>query len=393
MKVDILKMVLVAAVSCCMAACNDYSKEIAKASEQIKDKDYDIALKTLDGINRNTMLETDSLMCMLSTAYYGETTDPVRVAQNCSDMDIDAETGTVYFTDFDAGVVHVYDLNTMVFMKDIDPGLHSEVFSTALSPDGKYLAFAPTNRQIAIYDIAADSVVATLHGHTASVRDVVFKDKHTLFSCGNDQAVYAWFLNLGNDDDVADWPVENGAIIGRNHQHARNIKSLQLSHDGKYLLTASNDGTAGILSDHGPNLIANSTRLDHGENYVNDAAIAGDNAFAVTVSGDGMAKIWDVEYGRLLHRVDIGEVLCSVDISPDGKYILIGGGKNAYVVDSNSAAVIAKIPGKGMPIWTVKFIDNNKIAFADNAFFWCIDLLTGETLLDAAHVLAHPSKK
>ena len=80
-------------------------------------------------------------------------------------------------------------------------------------------------------------------------------------------------------------------------------------------------------------------------------------------------------------------------ISPDSKHIIVGGEKNAYIIDADAGKVTGVMPGRNMPIWAVAFIDNNHFAFADNTTFWHGEILEKQALVDAARKIHKAGKK
>lgn len=370
---SIKKLAIVLVVTTAMASlfsCSKQAKVITAASEAINQRDYNQTLNTILELNDDDILKSDTLMQLLSTAYYGKQLKPQHnVAIDCYDFDITPSGDAIIFTDFHNGSLNVYSYPELKLQRTIL--LPTKAYNIDISPNGTILAAAMADNTVILYDLSSGQKLKVLEGHTNRVRDVKFRDEGFLFSCSNDQKIAAW--------DVA-----TGEPHWGKHQHSKNIKNLQLSNDGTKLITASNDGTASILTAVGENVGAEELRVIHGDNYVNDAAVTPDNKYLVTVSGDGYAKIWNAEDGRSEHYLFLNDPLGAVDISDNGKLILVGGRRFVYVIETGTGNVVVKIPGSNKPIWSVKFIDNSHFAFADNSRFWQGEILTGEKLLTAA---------
>lgn len=249
--------------------------------------------------------------------------------------------------------------------------LPEKAYAIDFSPNEEIFATALVNNNILIYETSTGKKLKELEGHTNRVRDVVFRDNELLFSCGNDQKVAAW-------------DVTSGEPYWGKHQHSKNIKSLQMSKDRSKMITASNDGSASLLKAAGDRIGAEELRFIHGDNYVNDAAISPNNKYAVTVSGDGYAKIWDAENGCSLHYIFLNDPLGAVDISDNSKLVLVGGQRNVFIIDADEGKVICKINVMNKPVWSVRFLDGKQIAFADNSHFWHTTLLIGKDLITEA---------
>ena len=180
------------------------------------------------------------------------------------------------------------------------------------------------------------------------------------------------------------WDLKKESPLWRARFHSRNVKGLQISKDKTKLITASNDGSVCVINAASLDLSNEELRINHGENYVNDAAISDDNKIIVSVSGDSYAKIWDAKSGNVLKNIQLNEPLSSVDISDDGMLVIIGGCFHVFILDSERGTIINKIKVVNMPVWSVSCVDNNHFAFADNSRFWCGEILQKEKLTTAA---------
>jgi len=356
------------------------NKAIVKATDAISRRDYRSAMNFILKLDDDKIIESDTLMQMLSTSYYGLSLKPTReIASDCYDMDFTNDGDTVIFTDFHKGSLNFYSFPEMEYQRSIS--MPERAFSIDISPAGDTIAAAMANNMVMLYDLATGEILNVLEGHTNGVRDVVFATDTLLFSCSNDRRVVAW-------------DVKSGTAYWSKRQHSKNVKSLQISKDGKYLTTASNDGSSSVIRANGKKAGSEILRVVHGENYVNDAAISPDNRFLVTVSGDGYAKFWNVTDGSPMFHIFLNDRLGAVDISDDGKYILVGGEHNAYLLDLATRKILSIINGSNMAIWSVKILNNDRFAFADNSRFWTGKILTGSELIKAAreiqsHMMDH----
>lgn len=353
-----------------LQGCKDHSEVITRATEQLSKRNYESALATILEVSDGDIVESDTLSYLLASAYYGETLKPARdISNECYDLEFTPDRGTVIFNDYQTGTLSFYSYPDMNPTRNLL--LPSAAFNIALSPDGSLLAAATKDKKILIYDYVSGNQISEITAHSSAVRDVVFRNNDTLYSCGNDQRVRAWNLK----SDKPDW---------EKHLHSRNIKNISISKDHNRLITASNDGMASIVSLSANNPGREEGKLVCSENYVNGAAISPDNKYAVTACGDGHLQTWTLDTNDMIHDIVINDHLGGVAISPDGKHIITGGEKNAYVIDAEEGKLIAMLPGRNMPIWAVTFIDNNHFAYADNSSFWHGELLDRKALISEA---------
>lgn len=357
-----------------LAGCNN-EKTVAAASESIAERNYRSAIASIMELDDDDIIESDTLSQLLATAYYGAKLRPERdFAIECCDMDFVPGKDIVIFTDFHNGSLNFHEFLSMKFIRSIL--LPGKAFSIDVSPDGSTIAAAMEDNTILLYDLASGRKTKTLEGHTSWVRDVVFRDNDLLFSCSNDQKIAAW--------DVA-----TGEPYWGKRQNTKNIKSLQLSKDKTKLITASNDGSACVVTATDNDMGVEELRVIHGDNYVNDAAISPDNKYIVTVSGDESVKIWGARDGSSVKTICLNDPLGAVDISPDGRHILVGGKRNAYILSLDKGKVLARIPAANKPIWCVKFINDTEFAVADISRLWHGETLKpGELIKEAQKLIA-----
>lgn len=352
-----------------LVSCNN-KKVITDATDSIEKRNYKSALASILSLDDNDIIKSDTLSQMLATAYYELNLKPTReIALDCYDIDFVPDNDIIIFTDFHNNSLNFYEFPEMKFIRSIL--LPAKAYNIDISPDGSTIAAAMVDNTILLYDLESGRKLNTLEGHTNRVRDVVFRDNNLLFSCSNDQ-------------NIAAWNVATGEPFWDKRLNTKNIKNLQLNKDKTKLITASNDGSACIINSTDHNMGAEELRVIHGDNYVNDAAVTPDNTFLVTVSGDGYAKIWDTENGSLIKYIFLNDPLAAVDISPDGKHLLIGGQHGAYIISENDWKVISKFHGANMPIRSVKFINDSEFVLADNGRFWQGELYDIEDLIKNA---------
>jgi WD40 repeat protein len=109
-----------------------------------------------------------------------------------------------------------------------------------------------------------------------------------------------------------------GSLIRTLTGHEEGVRSIAITPDGKYAVSASDDRTLKIWDIEKGEEKATLDRHKYG---VNSVAITPDGKYAVSASSDRTLKIWDIEKGEekatLIGHKDRVE---SVAITPDGKY-------------------------------------------------------------------------
>ena len=110
----------------------------------------------------------------------------------------------------------------------------------AVSTNNKFMASASFDYSVVVWDLNPIKEKITLIGHDAAVNAVSFSPANDfLVSGGDDNNVLLWSLNDINRGNEEIEPIRLG-------NHRGKIADLEFSKNGRYLLSASWDGTVGV---------------------------------------------------------------------------------------------------------------------------------------------------
>jgi len=159
------------------------------------------------------------------------------------------------------------------------------------------------------------SEVRAFGGHARPIRGLAFSPEGRRLASGSeDQTVKVWSL------DAKEPPV---TLLG----HGQQVNAVAFSPDGRRLASGSGDWTAGKAGE------AKVWDLSTGKELFslkgNKGAIAGvvfspDGRLIATAGWDGTLRLWDSATGKELRRMDHKNAVKCVAFSPDGKQIAVG---------------------------------------------------------------------
>jgi len=121
-----------------------------------------------------------------------------KVIKELSGQNVD----NVYKVDYKAGLVSGAGQDRRGTIYEVKSGKGSYIqgdfliYSTALSPSGKKVAFSMDEKNnISIYRTSSKSKLALLKGQKSTLNVIVFQDENRLFSASDDNTIMVWDLN------------------------------------------------------------------------------------------------------------------------------------------------------------------------------------------------------
>lgn len=168
-------------------------------------------------------------------------------------------------------------------------------------------------------------------GHNASVKTVdLSPDGKYLITGSRDKSAKLWDKNSGR---------ELRSFLGHNHT----VNSVRFSNNGKYIATSSADNTAKVWEVLTGKEIF-STPIEN--KYMTDIAFSPDDKILISAGYNNTAKLWDISTQKLLKEITVDADQGSgyginVTFSPDGKWLAIGeDNKTVKVYASNNWSLV-----------------------------------------------------
>jgi WD40 repeat protein len=239
-----------------------------------------------------------------------------------------------------SGNIYLWNITTTQLLATF-AGHAGWVWSVAFSPDGRMLASGATDSSMRVWNVQTGRCLQVFTEHTACVRSVRFSpDGQWLASGSEDRTVRVWNLqgeclhlfkghtqsvysvhfapdqqtlvSSSNDTDLRIWNVHDGNCLSVLQGHTSGVHCVRYSPDGQLLASGCHDGSIRLWSGHRsnqqpskPSFTNSSTRLLHKHiDWIWDIAFSPDGCFLASASRDGTLRVWSVQDGQSIHRLD-----------------------------------------------------------------------------------------
>lgn len=249
------------------------------------------------------------------------------------------------------------------------------VTSVKFSTDGKKVVTASKDNTAKIWDVESGKLLADLTGHSGEIYTAQFSpDGKKIVTASKDNIVKIWSAESGellidiksniNKLVSASFSPDGKKVLVRAEKtsiwdiESRNLLTempentyIQFSHDGKIVVTASNNGTTKLWDAHRwTELAVLNTK------FVWFAAFSSNDKKIVTSFGN-TAKIWDTQSGILLADLTgHTDVVNHVQFSPDGKKIVTAShDKTVKIWETQRGILLADIKGNDESVISAKF--------------------------------------
>ncbi|CAE6474107.1 unnamed protein product [Rhizoctonia solani] len=127
--------------------------------------------------------------------------------------------------------IQVWNVRTGAMISQPLKGHNDSVRCLSFSPDGRHLCSGSDDSTLIIWDIEASSMSGqTYYGHTGPVRSVAYSPDGIIASGAADYTIRVWNS-------------ATGALVYSLDGHKDSVESVALSHDGRYMVSGSRDGS------------------------------------------------------------------------------------------------------------------------------------------------------
>jgi WD40 repeat protein/serine/threonine protein kinase len=202
------------------------------------------------------------------------------------------------------------------------------VLHASWAPDGTRIVTGGNDHEIRVWNADTGTLLQTLTGHEEPVTMVAMDPAGRVIA------------SASVDHTVKLWDAGTGALLRTLTGHTLQVLAARHDRDGGFLITAGTDTTARVFTADGELL----ELLEGHTGALYDAAITPDGRLAATASQDGTARLWDVSAGTPLWTIDLDDKpVTSVELSRDGRLLLLASGESAEILDVTAADVPADV--------------------------------------------------
>ncbi len=245
------------------------------------------------------------------------------------------------------GFVRLFDVETGNQVAQFE-GPTANVWSVALSPDGKTLAAACYDGKVLVWNAESKELRSTLSNHKGWVRCVTFAP---------DGGVFA---SAGEDGQAIVWKTESLEPAKTIKAHESAVYQVAFSADGSKLATASLDKTAKLWNWNEGEAGQELAKLEGHEDAVWSVTFAGDGRLA-TAGADRKIKTWDAEGKPLATLEGHKDWVSRVAFSPDHTLLAAADlGRTVKIWKLETAEVVGELGGFQGSVWSVAFSPDGK---------------------------------
>ena len=187
-----------------------------------------------------------------------------------------------------SGELKVWNTADGTLVREIKPSHSDTVVSLALSPDGKSIATASSDKFVKVFDFTTGKLIKSLAGHTHYVLGVSWRpDGRMIASSGMDKAVKLW-----------NWPA--GEMVKSNEGYNNEVTSVHYLGVEGQLLTSAADPRVRSLKPDGTNL-KDFTGM---KGFMFTAAATPDGRTILGGGQDSVLRVWNAETGKSLFNLE-----------------------------------------------------------------------------------------
>ena len=239
-------------------------------------------------------------------------------------------------------------------------GHGASVFSVGFSPDGKRIISGSGDQTARIWDAAIGEELHVFKGHGSQIGSAAFSPDGRRIVTGGGAVRRPspdgrfFVANIEDDPTAKVWDAGGGMEVRTLEGHTDVVSSVDVSADGRLVLSGSFDRTARVWDV----LSRREVQRVSGQGApIRAVAFLPDGKRFVTGSFDGTASVWDSASGEEIHKLEkhAAEIF-SVAVSSDGRRIATGSWDGRVKLsDAATGTLLHTFPDRGGKVYPVAF--------------------------------------
>jgi WD40 repeat protein len=282
---------------------------------------YEGPVQSIASSSNNEYLATTGKSRVLSIRNYlsQKETDQLRFSEDI--IKVASSLDGIYFATLRKKNIDLWGwADHKAIKKELIPSRNArdEVMAVAFSAKGEYIAAAIKNQKPKIWATASGTEIP-LGQNLPQLSDS--SGVVAISSEGNSLAIA-----FDKSAKIYDWTTGQ---LKYEKSHGASINSTAFSPDGKYFVTAGEDGIAKIWplsNQQEPVTVSHADKLTA-------ITFSPNGKFLATASEDNSARIWESSTGHQIFRIPYAHTVYTLTFSPDSRYLIVGdkGDKNGHV--------------------------------------------------------------
>lgn len=210
-------------------------------------------------------------------------------------------------------------------------GHHHFVSDVVISSDGQFALSCSWDSTLRLWDLNSGATARRFVGHKKDVLSVAFSpDNRQIVSCGRDKTIKLW-NTLGEckftitDDQHTEW-----------------ISCVRFSPSPQNPLIVSAGWDKLVKVWNLSNCKLRTNLVGH-EGYLNSVTVSPDGSLCASGGKDGTAMLFDLTEGKLLYKLDAGDIIYSLVFSPNRYWLCAATGDSIKIWDLESKVTVADI--------------------------------------------------
>ncbi len=233
----------------------------------------------------------------------------------------------------------------------IDLNHYSGVNTAVFSPDGKQIATSGRDKSLIIWDIETQQQIMTIReesakDETGSYETLVYsKDGTKLFAGTSKGKIVIFDIEKGEKSKIIEVKKDNSNVLDLFTPRG---EILEVNADEKYVLLGGNRNFS-VFDIASGNLLK--TFQGH-TGYLTEVKFNPAGKTIASAAKDSTVRLWDIETGEEIKKIDFDEEVNSIDFNKDGSKLAasVSDNKKIHILDTETQKIVNTIDARAADI-------------------------------------------